>query len=171
MFYDFQMENKKTFIEFVKAEASRLWHEMFRLRSYGGKRRAGDLRGGGCRQAGEAEARDSGVYLSQTQLRGNVYLSPCLWFLGERRCPRLLRGMKQKVCGCLCLLSLSESDSPGITTPQPGQQAAAAVMTMFPRKCFPFYVLTQSLYYTPRTGSSYLGLWRKLEILRRTCGW
>mgnify|MGYP001198156082 CR=1 FL=1 len=85
MFYDFQMENKKTFIEFVKAEASRLWHEMFRLRSYGGKRRAGDLRGGGCRQAGEAEARDSGVYLSQTQLRGNVYLSPCLWFLGERR--------------------------------------------------------------------------------------
>ena len=52
MFYDFQMENKKTFIEFVKAEASRLWHEMFRLRSYGGKRRAGDLRGGGCRQAG-----------------------------------------------------------------------------------------------------------------------
>ena len=145
---------------------------MFRLRSYGGKRRAGDLRGGGRVQAGEAEARDSGVYLllSWTQLRGNVYLSPCLWFLGERRCPQLLRGMKQKVCGCLCLLSLSESDSPGITAPT-GQQVAAAVMTMFSRKCFPFYVLTQSLYYTPRTGSSYLGLWRKLEILRRTCGW
>ena len=31
----------------MKAEASRLWHEMFRLRSYGGKRRAGDLRGAG----------------------------------------------------------------------------------------------------------------------------
>ena len=47
---------------------------MFRLRSYGGKRRAGDLRGGDRVQAGEAEARDSGVYLllSQTQLRGNV---------------------------------------------------------------------------------------------------
>ena len=58
----------------MKAVASRLWHEMFRLRSYGGKRRAGDLRGGDRVQAGEAEARDSGVYLllSQTQLRGNV---------------------------------------------------------------------------------------------------
>ena len=45
------MENENNlFIEFVKAEASRpVWHEMFRLRSYGGKRRAGDLRGGGCR--------------------------------------------------------------------------------------------------------------------------
>ena len=42
------MENENNlFIEFVKAEASRpVWHEMFRLRSYGGKRRAaGDLRG------------------------------------------------------------------------------------------------------------------------------
>lgn len=41
MFYDFRMEKRtRTFTEFVKAEASRLWHEMFRLKSYGGKRRA-----------------------------------------------------------------------------------------------------------------------------------
>ena len=50
----------------MKAEASRLWHEMFRLRSYGGKRRAD--------REGAAAAGDSGIYLflTQTQLRGNV---------------------------------------------------------------------------------------------------
>ena len=66
------MEKKThTFIEFVKAEASRLWHEMFRLRSYGGKRRA-DREG--------AAAGDSGIYLflTQTQLERECAVTcPC----------------------------------------------------------------------------------------------
>ena len=61
MFYDFRMEKRtRKVIEFVKAEASRLWHEMFRLKSYGGKRRA-DREG--------AAAGDSGICLFLTQLR------------------------------------------------------------------------------------------------------
>ena len=77
-FYDFQIENENNlFIEFVKAEASRpVWHEMFRLTSYGGKRRAARDLGGARVQTG----RGRGCWLLEiavfvlflTQLRGNV---------------------------------------------------------------------------------------------------
>ena len=76
-------------------------------------------------QAGEAEARYSGVYLSQTQLRGNVSLP--LVPRGALMSATTARDETESVW--LSLSPLSLSDSPGI--------AAQASRWLLSSQCFP----------------------------------
>ena len=121
-FYDFQMENENNlFIEFVKAEASRpVWHEMFRLRSYGGKRRAArDLRGARV-QTGRGgrllAARDSGVCVISDSAERECAVTCPLVPRGALPAPTTAGDETESVCGSLFPLSLSV---PGIAASNP----------------------------------------------------
>lgn len=117
----------------------------------------------------QAEARDSGVYLSQTQLRGNVSLP--LVPRGALMSATTARDETESVW-----LSLSPLFLTAQVLQPPPRPAGGCCHHNVSRKCFPFYVLTQPLlvlllYTLHIAGSWDLELWRKLEILRRTCGW